>query len=368
MALEGCLELKPGPLCGFKGICVGGAVCVCDEGWSQSTEFALYLDEDPRAGNNSLSGLVCDTNNTILLILYGIGAFMSAVAFVFVASQIKKKSSLKRLAPHLTSYFLFFVYTIIRVTDIEKKIGQDSSSTFVWALMMFLSNVASLIFYNKYIAYQVASTRKFDFGHKSKIRVDLLVQVQNIVVLFDFVMLALVVASGYIESFKIDRTLWKTYMFIYSVRNMYCMFADIYYPSILIEDIKKLVEIAGSTLNGVTKDSRQNRMVTSLRNNLRPLKYISSITFSYNTTSVWFNLNALYWDMWLNAYKYYVPMMMILHAVMSIAMGILMSKSRFRSSKNSSNKSSNEDVAGSYSAKGGMSITFNSTIAQSTAS
>eukprot|EP00924_Labyrinthula_sp_SR-Ha-C_P001309 snap_masked-scaffold_7-processed-gene-19.55-mRNA-1 protein AED:1.00 eAED:1.00 QI:0/0/0/0/1/1/2/0/325 len=147
-----CLTIAPFPECGAFGTCLNNSTCVCSGGWSQSVEFAFFVDRlDPRF---SASILPCDTSTTLLRIIYGSAALVSLGVLVFYVYSIRKFSQFKRLFLFLIGYSCYAVLSFYRLFNVDGIYAKDKLFSILFVFGFFCTNISSIIFLNKYVWYQ----------------------------------------------------------------------------------------------------------------------------------------------------------------------------------------------------------------------
>ena len=208
----------------------------------QSDEFALYLSEEEFV--NSTGHLVCDTNDTILLVMCIIALLTTAASLFLHISMIKRRSQLRRLAPLLFSYILASLYFILRIPDPANiKLGQDITTTVIFAAHSVTSTVASVVYYSRFLAYQAKSTvdrfgvsdskqRKFDVASMQRMMYSVL--------LLSIVSFISLLASAFTENYKIDAILLKIFLAVESTRVAFTIWANVYHVNLILGDIEQL--------------------------------------------------------------------------------------------------------------------------------
>uniref|UniRef100_A0A7S3LRW1 Uncharacterized protein n=1 Tax=Aplanochytrium stocchinoi TaxID=215587 RepID=A0A7S3LRW1_9STRA len=328
-----CIQLRPSPVCGYRGSCLNATTCVCESGWGKSTEMAVYL----KGVSSTISdeNLVCDTNETLLTVLYGI-----ALAGIFWASykhliRIRKPKHAIRLIPLLSSYFCAIMCISIRLIDHSRYLAQDSPFTFFYCMCWFLANSSSLIFYNRFVEYQAKSSHVAKLnGVSSRIRVDILKVVQWGVLFVDSVIWSLILSTGFIDSFEQDEAILKSAFAIYVVRNLYAAWADVYYIGALVHDCRQVLSNMPGSLSGLSRVVAPTGLTETLKTKTIPgLLYLRNLTFAFNMFVIWFHLLPLFWDLWWNAFKYFIPIKMLVGVIMNVE--VIDATARARTKENS---------------------------------
>mmetsp|Transcript_15394 Transcript_15394/g.18670 ORF Transcript_15394/g.18670 Transcript_15394/m.18670 type:complete len:358 (+) Transcript_15394:168-1241(+) len=319
---EECIRLAPASICG-SGDC-NQSTCICSGSFTQSSELSLYLTELPSDDQNS--GLVCDTVDNLITVLYVLALLSCIYAAYQHQIRVKTRKHCRRLLPVQSAYFCGFLLSLVRLIDSKRYLAQDAFFTALFALCWFFAHTSSLVFYNKFIVYQSKSSVVARLGLKSRIRIDLLISMQAIVQAVDAVFLVLVVASGFTDSVTVDRTLIKMAFGLYTLRNLYSMWSPIYYIGILIADFESLFQVIkeGDSTSGLKTHLQQDQIPA--------LKLLRKITFIYPGIHVGFYSLPLFWNYWLNLWKYFIPIQIVLACLMNVEVLKAMEKGRGKGS------------------------------------
>jgi len=236
--------------------------------------------------------------------------------------RIRQPKHAIRLIPLLSAYFCGITYICIRFSDSSRYLAQDRAFTFFYCTCWFLANTSSLIFYNRFVEYQAKSSHVATLnGSTTRIRVDILKMVQWVVLFVDLLIWSLILSTGFIDSFEKDETILKTAFATYVFRNLYAAWADVYYIGALLHDCRQVLansmplEKTGTSSRVVAAEN----IIEALKTKTIPsFVYLRNITFAFNMFLIWFHFLPLFWDLWWNAYKYFIPIGLMLGAIMNV--------------------------------------------------
>jgi len=192
----------------------------------------------------------------------------------------------------------------------DRKLGQDLSTTLLLAVQHLLTSIGSLVFYNKFIAYQAKSIPLASFGvEKKAFKAEHLKKVQNFIVLVDIASASCMAIAAFSESWKLDVIALKLFLGTVSGRMIYSIWADIYYVNLILFDIKQLFKLAGSKsiLNDGTTSDNEAKM-KKLRENIKGLNNIKNVTVAFNLVILVFYIPPLIWPRFLSIFKYFIPL------------------------------------------------------------
>mmetsp|Transcript_10503 Transcript_10503/g.12050 ORF Transcript_10503/g.12050 Transcript_10503/m.12050 type:complete len:328 (-) Transcript_10503:55-1038(-) len=294
MSVQTCLALAPGPVCGLQGRCsTNGVTCICNAGWSQSSEFSFYLDEAP--SNATSSFLICDKSDTLLRLFYGIVIVSCVIVGVIHISVVKRWKAFRRLSIYFSYLFFSIVLSTWRLVHIDRNTAEDEITTVLFALTWFFGYATSTVFFNRYIYYMIARSKSLNLD-----KIPFLLHTQVILMIVDVVVLILFCSSAFVGSYSATKTIVKIYLVAYGMRNIYHFYAARFYIGIIVQDFKHLQHSLAKCAD----------VEYDLDHNIQNLKKLQMVVYSFSVIFAFFYFTPLMWDSMFNLWKYFIPTQM----------------------------------------------------------
>lgn len=235
------------PECAVHGTCFGSA-CVCDKGWGKSTELALYLSQEEFDIGNSgadpnTNNLICDTHEASLRVLYSGTLFFVVTAFMFQARKIKKWKHIKTLSAYFLCTLCSAIFCLMKLIDIDRKVGQDIAITFLWAALHVSGNISVLWYNNRFIRYQAKAASKFI--HLPKFDTKYLKFVQKVLTCLDSLVGILMFSSSLVSTLVTAKRLFLAAFGVYFSRSFYQLWATEYFTKYVIHDLDLVLNGGG---------------------------------------------------------------------------------------------------------------------------
>eukprot|EP00924_Labyrinthula_sp_SR-Ha-C_P011272 snap_masked-scaffold_48-processed-gene-1.94-mRNA-1 protein AED:0.15 eAED:1.00 QI:0/0/0/1/1/1/2/0/356 len=280
--------------CGIHGVCVQDQ-CVCNPGWSQSLDFAFFVqnrfdfvDDSGRFGQ-----LPCDENLKVLRAIYVIGIIFALSVGAVYGSLVKNKRQFFRLIPIFISVGMgvgCLGYKLKNLREVEVAYGINLPFTALGIGCATLGHFAFLIFIQKYIYFQTKMI-SVDSSHKK-----ILIRFQRLQYIFCFITVAIFVLSVSLVFIDTDNQAFIIQQTIFGLGFtllIYITYGADYFIKLVIAALQDQETKQGmSTLKEQTRKYRKNMNI--LRKCYLAHGILATLNFAIGITS---QQGMIYWGM-----------------------------------------------------------------------
>jgi len=302
--------------CGVAGTCVNDTICECRNGWSKSTEFAFYLNQEEfdignSNGDPNTNNLICDLKPELLKGLYGLAFSLTLASLIYQLRFVKKKKQVRKLSAYLVCSIVGMVFCLIRMFRLDKEIGEDVFVTFLWTVTHISGNISVLWFNERFISYQAKSssrTRTPKYSPKN------LQRVQRLLTFSHFLYGTFFFSISLVKAVTSKRRLFLTSLGIYSISCFYQIWAVGYLISYIIQDFNYILNEDSDAVHVMAND----QFIKSIETSKRGLRILYFCLTSYTLLMMIFYFMPIVSNSGYATYKYYIPLQLLVGMVWAI--------------------------------------------------
>mmetsp|Transcript_17674 Transcript_17674/g.21434 ORF Transcript_17674/g.21434 Transcript_17674/m.21434 type:complete len:370 (-) Transcript_17674:77-1186(-) len=359
-----CQALGPSlSTCGAYGSCANGTVCLCRQGWEKSTEIAFYLSKEEfefAKANPDSNNLVCDLKPGFLRFLYLLALFLTSTIFFKQLIHVRKWKHLKKLYSYLITCSCAIVFCLIRAIDLQRAVGEDVFVTLLFAVVHIFGNIGVIRFNNKFIRYQVNSNQQF-IKEESKFDPKKLQLAQGVLFFLDTFIGILMICGALVDDRDTTKKLFLASFGIYFFRSFHQIWAVEYFTKFVIKDMDYVLLMMKENSKSNKLDEFELMQMDSMVSSRRGLMAVYYSMMVYTAIIMFFYGTAWLSDIGLVAYKYFMPLQIILGMVWSLI--VLVAWKHRKGSKGTMTASSSESRQAKPSAAvSGTSVDFKSSL------
>eukprot|EP00924_Labyrinthula_sp_SR-Ha-C_P000749 snap_masked-scaffold_7-processed-gene-2.50-mRNA-1 protein AED:1.00 eAED:1.00 QI:0/-1/0/0/-1/1/1/0/350 len=294
-------ELGFGSTCGSFGDCVN-AVCVCEENWRQSTEFAFFFDARAGASDSDLGELPCDTNFILIKGFYGTITILATFTFLAHIAFIRRWQHVKRLSFLLTAIILYIAGSTVRVMDpINNNFGETGNVTLIFSFGIFSANMASLVFFNKYLYFQ---KKMIKFSVTTEVMIQKIKLAQCVFCGLDFLSAIFLACLVFAKNTHQAQGLFYTAACLQLARALYAIIAC----TLLINQMVSDLESARGT----------DKYTELAKRKIKTLNQVRVFVVSFNALCVFCYGSAIVSRQFLLLWKYFLPLLILSSGLMTL--------------------------------------------------
>mmetsp|Transcript_9636 Transcript_9636/g.10977 ORF Transcript_9636/g.10977 Transcript_9636/m.10977 type:complete len:366 (+) Transcript_9636:277-1374(+) len=311
--MTNCLTFEPFPECGFYGSCVptgnGTSECICDDGYSQHPDFAIYFVE-----KEELNTMICIYHDATVETMYYILFVLCLLYFAVQALVLRSKSQLRRQIPTLVFAFVVSIVALYRIIrDKNAGFGDDVFFTFMISTFGVLSQVQGYLFLTHYLSY---ISKKVQFGENKA----LYLRANNARLIYKYIIIISCVGGNLIWMMlwapnDAALVVFRVWVFLQIVRISYQQLFTQACIRSLIKDMQSILDVTMNS-NSDLQHSLKKRIpkVRKLKNRLLILGILEGI--------IW--VPIVFWDLAVLWGAYLLPLLFIL--VLTWSFVVILSK------------------------------------------